>query len=57
MTPGDLRAIRVGLGWTQQRLAEAMRVQRLAVVRWESGTRRISPSHIELLRRIAAENR
>lgn len=42
MTPAELKSIRAALGWSQQRLAEELGVQRNTVNRWEMGTRKIS---------------
>lgn len=49
MTPRELKAIRASLGWSQQRLAEALGVQRNTVNRWEMGTRAISGMAVKLL--------
>ena len=43
MTPADLLAARHELGMTQARLAAALGVQPLAVLRWEKGQRAIPP--------------
>lgn len=43
MTPTELRSRRLALGLSQQKLAEALGVQRLAVIRWEKGDRSIPP--------------
>jgi transcriptional regulator with XRE-family HTH domain len=39
LTPTEVVALRKALGLTQSELAKLMRVQRLAVVRWEGGSR------------------
>lgn len=49
MTPRELKALRAALGWSQQRLAEAVGVQRNTVNRWEMGERIISPMAAKLL--------
>ncbi len=43
MTPSELRTRRLAIGLSQQKLAEALGVQRLAVIRWENGDRGIPP--------------
>lgn len=42
MTPAELKSLRAALGWSQQRLAEELGVERNTVNRWEMGTRKIS---------------
>lgn len=44
MKPTEIRSIREALGWTQQRLAIAVGVNRTAVTLWESGKRHPSGS-------------
>lgn len=50
MTPAQLKTLRASLGWSQQRLAEEICVDRNTVNRWEMGIRRISPMTAKLLR-------
>lgn len=57
MTPLGLRRIRRSLGLTQEELAKTLGVRRLAVTRWEGGTRNISEPVARLVQRIAAEAR
>jgi repressor LexA len=47
MTPEELKQTRLALGFTQQQLAEALRLQRLAITRYETGARRI-PGLVEV---------
>ncbi|MBI2817828.1 MAG: helix-turn-helix domain-containing protein [Acidobacteria bacterium] len=47
MNPEELRVIRDKLGMTQEQLASALGVHRVAVARWETGTRKI-PSMLAL---------
>ena len=47
MTPADLKTARERLALTQLQLAEALGVHRIAVVRWESGARKV-PSMLRL---------
>ena len=37
----EVLAVRVKLGWTQQRLADELGVSRWSVMRWEKGTQEI----------------
>ena len=37
----EVVAVRVKLGWTQQRLADELGVSRWSVMRWEKGTQEI----------------
>jgi putative transcriptional regulator len=37
MTPAEIKALRLSLGWTQKRLAEACGVSIRAVKQWEQG--------------------
>ena len=57
MTPATLKRIRQALGWSQQEMADAIGVGRIAVARWETGTRRISEPVARLVQRIRAEAR
>jgi DNA-binding XRE family transcriptional regulator len=41
MTPTELRKVRIGLNFTQEKLAFELGVVRLSVIRWEAGTHRI----------------
>lgn len=52
MTPADLKSIRTTLGWSQQRLADELGVQRNTVARWEMGVHPIPPMAANLLSRI-----
>jgi transcriptional regulator with XRE-family HTH domain len=47
MTPEDLKHWRELNGYTQMKLAAALRVSRVTVARWETGTREI-PSFLGL---------
>lgn len=47
MTPDDFKRTRLTLGLTQQTLADHLKCQRLAIVRYEGGTRRI-PGMVEV---------
>jgi len=49
MTPRELKSLRARLGWSQNRLAQALGVQRNTVNRWEMGLRQISPMAVRLL--------
>lgn len=49
MTAQQLKSLRASLGWSQQRLAEAIGVQRNTVNRWEMGTHPIPPMAVRLL--------
>lgn len=57
MTPIGLRRIRRELGLTQEALAKAVGVDRLTVVRWETGVHGIPEPTVRLIQRIAAEAR
>ena len=37
MTPEEIKAIRQGLGLSQEKFAERVQVDRVTIVRWESG--------------------
>ncbi len=41
MTPREMIQLRASLGWSQNRLAQALGVHRSTVHRWEQGTRGI----------------
>lgn len=68
MTPNELRKARTALGLTQQQLADQLQLKRLAITRYEGGTRRIpglvevairhltAPSRILLVGTVAAGN-
>jgi DNA-binding XRE family transcriptional regulator len=43
MTPDDLKAARARLDFSQERLAFELGVNRLSIVRWETGIHRIPP--------------
>lgn len=43
MTPQQLVSFREDLGITQQELADKLRVDRVTIARWETGTRSIPP--------------
>lgn len=43
MTPEQLVAFREDLGFTQQELADRLRVDRVTIARWETGARSIPP--------------
>lgn len=43
MTGAEVRAFRERLGWTLDRLAEALGVDRMTVWRWETEARRAPP--------------
>jgi repressor LexA len=47
MKPDDLKRARLGLGLTQEQLAEQLRCQRLSITRYERGTRKI-PGVVEV---------
>lgn len=49
MTPTHLKTLRASLGWSQQRLAEELGVQRNTVNRWEMGINPIPPMAQRLL--------
>lgn len=49
MTTTQLKQIRAALGWSQQRLAEELGVQRNTVNRWEMGLNPIPPMAERLL--------
>lgn len=49
MTPADLKSIRTTLGWSQQRLADELGVQRNTVARWEMGVHPIAPMAARLI--------
>lgn len=50
MTAKDLKALRAKKGWTQEILAEALRVTVSTVRKWEQGVHRISPPMERLIR-------
>jgi DNA-binding transcriptional regulator YiaG len=47
--PGIIRALRAKLGYSQQRLADALGVSVRTVKHWEAGTRNISEPTAKLL--------
>lgn len=49
MSPLDLHAARLRLGWSQQRLAETLGVARNTVARWEMGRHPIPAMAAHLL--------
>ena len=57
MTPSQLKSLRATLGWSQQRLADELGVQRNTVNRWEMGVNPIPPMAARLLNTIAADQR
>lgn len=50
MTPADLKRLRASLGWSQQRLADELGVQRNTINRWEMGLHPIKPLAARALR-------
>ena len=52
MNPAEIKTLRLTLGWTQQRLAEACGVTVRAVKQWEQGKYHPSGSAQILLRQI-----
>lgn len=52
MKPAEIVSIRRALGWTQERLAIAIGVNRTAVTLWESGKRNPSGSAELLLKQL-----
>lgn len=57
MTPAELKQARRALGLTQQQLADELRLKRLAITRYEGGTRRI-PGLVEVaIRHLTAPTR
>lgn len=57
MTPADLSRLRTQLGWSQNRLAEQLGVNRSTVHRWEKGLRKIPPMAEQLLAMIGRNTR
>ena len=57
MTPNELGKIRQRLGWTQEKLANAVGVACNSVARWERGEMKISEPAARLIRMIAAQNK
>lgn len=55
MTPTDLKSLRAALGWSQQRLADELGVQRNTINRWEMGTYPIPPMAEKLLATISVQ--
>lgn len=55
MMPSQLIQLRAVLGWSQNRLAKQLGVNRSTIHRWELGTRRI-PAMAEKLLAIIASN-
>lgn len=53
MTANEILRIRKRLGWSQQRLADAVGVARNSVARWERGEMRIAEPAARLIRIIA----
>jgi DNA-binding transcriptional regulator YiaG len=43
MTPQDVKALRLRLGWTQREVAAALNVTVTTVARWEQGARAVTP--------------
>lgn len=56
MTPTTLKKLRASLGYSQQRLAEELGVQRNTINRWEMGINQIPPMAEKLLAMIVAHN-
>jgi len=56
MEPLELKATREKLGFTQSQLASELGVHRVAVARWETGTRAI-PSMLGLAMKALAQER
>lgn len=54
MTPASLKSLRTTLGWSQQRLADELGVQRNTVARWEMGLHPIAPIAARLIQSIIA---
>lgn len=54
MIAATLKSLRATLGWSQQRLAEELGVQRNTVNRWEMGTNPIPPMAEKLIATITA---
>lgn len=56
MTPGEIKALREQLGWTQERMARELGVSFSTVNRWEHGK---TPSSLALqaLKRLAGRKR
>jgi len=55
ISPDEIRALRRRLGWTQQRLAQAVGASVATVARWESGERRVSPAYARTLALLEAD--
>lgn len=56
MTRSHLKSIRTTLGWSQQRLADELGVQRNTVARWEMGMHPISPMAARLVESLIARS-
>lgn len=56
MTPDELKKSRNGLGWSQERLGEALGVEARTVRRWEAGQTRI-PKAAQMAVELYAERR
>ena len=54
LTGPEIRFLRKSLGFKQEKLAQIMGVDNVAVSRWESATRKITPGHDRELRLIYA---
>jgi DNA-binding transcriptional regulator YiaG len=57
MTPAQFRRLRDSVGLTQAQAAKLLGVKRLAVVRYETGTRKISEPVARLWTRLVAEEK
>lgn len=57
MTPANFIHLRTKLGWSQNRLAENLGVNRSTVHRWEKGLRKIPPMAERLLATIGGNTR
>lgn len=59
MSPAEIKSIRDELGWTQERFASAVGVEKAAVSHWEKGIRQPSGAAeilINQLRELALRN-
>jgi len=57
MTPEDIRTLRLGLGLTQQALAERLHVAASTVARWEAGRQSPNPAMTHALSELKAKLR